>query len=201
MYTQVKALRYHLCDACKLIRNLLRYPDHALHVVVVLAEAAHALDMLRVVAVVVMGIHRGQGVEALHEHSFAIGVGKAHRSYHLEHTPLGSPLLHGLYQCLAYCQIIDEIEPSEAHDPLSPSLVSLMVDDGGHTAHHLVFFVSQEVISLTVLERCVLLFAQVVEFIEMQIGHIVGVVAVKIISELDECFQVLSRFNFFNFHV
>ena len=200
MYMQMEALFGHAGNATDLFRHLFRYLHHALYIVVVLAEATHLLDMLGVVGIVIVGIHRTDGVETLHEHSLTVGIGKAHRTHHLGHSPLAPPVLYSMNQRLAHLKIIDEIEPSEPHDLLLPALVSLAVDDGSDAPHHLTILPSQEIPRLAVFKRGIPIMPQRVHLVKMQIRHIIRVVFVQVVPELYEGLKIFPRLYALDFH-
>ena len=156
--------------------------------------------MLGVVGIVIVGIHRTDGVEALHEHSLTVGIGKAHRTHHLGHSPLAPPVLNSLYQRLTHLKIVDEIEPSEPHDLLLPALVGLAVDDGSDAPHHLTILPSQEICGLAVFKRGIPIMPQRVHLVKMQIRHIIRVVFVQVVPELYEGLKIFPRLYALDFH-
>ena len=98
MHSQPVAAAYHLRDLRELLGHLLGHLHLALHVVVVLLETVHLLHVLWIVGVVVVHVHRGQLVEALHEHTLTVGVDKAQWTGYLHHAPGLTPVLDNLQQ-------------------------------------------------------------------------------------------------------
>ena len=134
---QSVALLHHLGYLVELMVFALGHFYAKLHIVVVLAEATYSLDVLRIVRVIVVDIHRRQFVETIHQHTLAVGIDEAQRPCHMGHTALTSPLLDCFEQCRRHLQVVDEVEPAEAHLMTVPALVGTVVDDGCHTSHHL----------------------------------------------------------------
>ena len=200
MHPQSVAAAYHLRHLRELLRHHLRYLDLALHVVVVLLEAAHPFHMLRIVGVVIVHVHRGQLIEALHEHTLTVGIDEAQRTSHLHHSPGLAPVLDSLQQSRRYLEVVDKVEPPEAHLMAVPALVGPAVDNRRHTSNHLPVLISQEVGRLTTLKRRVLIAAQRVHLIEIQERHGTVVPTIQIIVELHKLFQFffgcyLTNFN------
>ena len=198
VHLQVIAAAYHLGNLSELLGNALGHLHLALHPVVVFLETAYLLHVTGIVVVVIVGVGGGIFAESLDEHAFAVGIGKAHRTNHLVHAPLASPLGNGVEQRLRHLDIVDEIEPSEAHALGLPTLVGLAVDDGSHAPHGLSVAVGHEIVGLAVVERSVLVVAQRKFLVTVEIRHIVRVVTVKIISELDKIAQSLQILYFLN---
>ena len=124
-------------DLGELLGHLLGHLDLQLHVVVILLKPFHAFHVLRVVRIVIVDIHRGKLVETLDEHTLTVGVDKAQRTCHLRHAPFTAPVLYGLQQSGGDLEVVDEVEPAEAHLMTVPAPVGTIVDDGCHTTYDL----------------------------------------------------------------
>ena len=61
-----------------------------------------------------------------------------------------------------------------------------MVDDGSHAAHGLALAIGYEVVGIAVLERRIAVAAKRVHLVEVEIRHVVWVVAIEIVAELYE---------------
>ena len=69
MNTEVIAPAYHLCHLGKLLRHHIRHLHLCLHPVIGFLERSQLLDVLRVVGIVIVDIHRRQFVEAFNKHA------------------------------------------------------------------------------------------------------------------------------------
>ena len=75
-----------------------------------------------------------------------------------------------------------------------------MVDDGCHTTDHTTVTISQIVFCLTKIEGGILVFAQCVAVVDIEIGHVVGIARIEVIMEFDEGFEILFGHNLFYFY-
>ena len=205
LHLQVVALHDHLRNLAELLGHaLLRHVELVLHVVVVLLVALHLLHQLGVVGVVVFGGHAGELVEAVGEHALGVHVGEAERSDDFLHLVASAEVLDGSEQGPHHVDVVDEVEPSEAHRRPLPLLVVAPVDDGGHAAHHLAVAQCQVVLGVAELEGGVGLLDEGAEggnLVHVQVGRVVGVAAVQVVVQLDEALQVALRLHFLYFNV
>ena len=196
MHAEAIALLDQLGGLRKLIGHHLRNGDLILQVVVVLQVTPDTLDMLRIIGVVVVDVHRGQFVETLDEQTFAVGIDETQGAGNLVHALFTTPVLDGLQQGRTYLDIIDEVEPAETDGTTVPTLIGTVVDDRRHAASHLSVFISQEVLGLTAFKRRVLVASEGGHLIGIQKGHGVFTAAVKVVVKLDKLFQLLRIGNF-----
>ena len=197
MHPQSIALPDHLRQFGKFIRHLLRHLHLHLQIVVILLETSDALHVLWIIRIVIVDVHRRELIESLYEHAFTIGVDESQGACHLRHALFASPVLDRLQQGCADLQVVDEIEPPEAHLMTVPSLIGTTIDNRCHTANHLPILESQEILSLATLERRILVATQGHHLLGIQERHGTIVTAIKVVIELNELFQFTSRFNFF----
>ena len=94
VYLEIITPAYHLCNLAELLRYGLGHLHLALHPVVVFLESTYLLHMTRIVGKVIVGIGCGILAESFDKHTFTVGVGKSHRSYHRIHATLPSPLFN-----------------------------------------------------------------------------------------------------------
>ena len=97
----------------------------------------------------------------------------------------------GIQQHTGNLEIIDEVEPSEAHLLLVPLVVGTMVDDGGNAAYHLRDAVidSQEILRFAEIEGRVLVFAQCIPLVKTQVRNGIFATFIKVVIELYESSQ------------
>ena len=191
MHSQAVALAYHLGDLCELLGHHLGHLHLHLHVVIVFLESCHLLHVARVVGVVVVDVHRGEFVEAVHEHTLAVGVDEAQRSGDFRHPFCPAPVLDGFQQGSRHLGVVDEVEPAEAHLVTVPPLIGAAVDDGGYPANGLTVLISHKIVGLAALERRVLVPSEGGHFVSVQIRHGAVVAPIQVVVELDKLLQSL----------
>ena len=158
---QVIAFLHELGHLLVFLRHVaVRHYQLILHVVIVFRPASQLLHVLRIVRIVVDGGHRAQLVEAFNEHTFRVHIGKAQRTHHLGHALLAPPLLDGLEQGSAHLEVVDKVNPSEAHTLALPPLISPMVDNSGNAPHYLPIAVGQKIVGLAEFKGGILVLAQ-----------------------------------------
>ena len=189
---QVVTLFDHLGHLFEFLGHaLLGHKDLILHIVVVLLVAFHLLHQLGVVVVVIDGGHRAQFVEAFDQHSLGIHIGEAQRADNLLHALLTAIILHGGKQGTEHLHVVDEIEPSETDDGPIPLVIITMVHDGSHTTYQLALLVCQKILCLAELKRGILVFAQRVQFVAIQIRGIIRTAFIQVIMKFDEGLELL----------
>ena len=149
---QVVAGTDHIGNLVELIGYLVGYFHPIFHVVVVLLEATHLLNMADIVGVIVVDIHGGILVVALDEQALTIHVGEPQRTSYLRHAFFPSPGSHGIQKRAAYLLVIDEVKPAEANVLTVPALVGTVIDDGCHASHHLAVTKGHQVFRLAEFE-------------------------------------------------
>ena len=143
--------------------------------------------MFRVVGIVVYGGHRSELVEAPSEHTFGVEVGEAERANHLVHALRLAVLLDGIQQCAAHVDVVDEVNPAEAHALPAPPLVGLVVDDGRHASGHAAVAVeSHEIFRLAKLEGGVPLLVECLHLVAEEVGHVLLATVVQVVVEVYE---------------
>ena len=157
--------------------------------------------MLWVVGIVVRSIHRAILLETLYEHPLAVGIGKAHRTHHLGHSALASPLFYCLQECPRHFNVVNEVEPSETHRLMVPALIGNAVDDCSHASYSLPVPVSHEVLSVTVVKRRILVLTQRKHLVAIEVRHVVRVVPIKVIAELYKLLKSFFSFYFTYFYI
>ena len=190
---EVVAFLHHLGNLRVLLRSFFGYFKIILHIVVVFHPAAQLLHVLRIIRIVVTGRHRAEPVKAPRQHTLGVHVGKAQRSYDILHALLPAIVLYGLEQGIRHIQVVDEVNPAEAHVLLLPLLVGFVVDDGSHTSDHLPILHGKVILSFAEVKGRIPVFRQRVQLVAVEIGHIVGIALVEIIMELDKSLQVFLR--------
>ena len=124
-------------------RHLRGDVHHALGPVHILGEA-QALQVLRIIGVIVDDRERALVLEALHQQTLAVHVREAQGALDFLRAPLGTPGHNGLDERLAHVEVLDEVYPAKADGVLLPLLVGFFVDDGGHAAHGFAALLGQE---------------------------------------------------------
>ena len=203
MNAQSVALTNHLGNLGKLVGNFLGNLDAHLHIVVVFHKPFHLLHVLRIIGIVIVHVHGTQLVEAVNHHAFTVCINKAQRTSYLVHTLLTPPLLDSSKQCLADFNIIDEVEPAEAHLMAIPTLVGSAIDDGCYAPYHLSVTESHEVFRLTTFERRILVGSQRCHFFTQQKGYGALVPTIQIVVELhkrSQFFVIRHRSDFYLAH-
>ena len=200
VHVNVVALLNHLANLRKLWRNHLGHFDAKLHVVVVLFKARHVLHVAHVIGEIIIDIHRGEAVETLNHHAFAIHIGEPQRANDGIHAALAPPCLHRFEQFARHFLVVDKIEPAETHHPLLPLFVGPTIDNGCHTAHYLLAFEGQKIASLATFERRIAVAAQRVHLILKQKRNGAVVAPIEVVIELDELSQVGPTFNSLDFN-
>ena len=111
--------------------------------------------------------------------------------YQFYHTTLSATPGCGIQQHTGNLEIIDEVEPSEAHLLLVPLVVGTMVDDGGNAAYHLRDAVidSQEILRFAEVEGRILAFAQCIPLVKTQVRNGIFATFIKVVIELYESSQ------------
>ena len=158
-------------------------------------------DKLRVVGVVVEGVHRTQFVETFDEHTFLVGVLDAHRTLYVVHAAFLTPLFYGIDECAAYFDVFDEVNPSEANVLYVPGFISLMVYDSYYASCNLSVFISQEELHVAEFASWVLLWIEDVPEVECQIGHSIRIPLIQFVVELYKAIEILLRFYFSYFDI
>ena len=189
MHLQTIAAAHHIRHLDEFLGHNLGHLHLTLHIVVVLLETAHLLNVARIIGVIVVYIHRGELIEALHEHAFTVGIDKTQRTCHLHHAPLAPPVLNGFQEGCRHLKVIDEVEPAEAHLMTVPTLIGPAVDDSRHAPHDLPVLIGQEILGLTTLERWVLVAAECGHLIEIEERHSTITTTIEVIIELNKLFQ------------
>ena len=96
--------------------------------------------------------------------------------------------------------VVDEVEPAEAHAPAVPTLVGAVVDDGRHASHDLAVAQGKVALGVAELERGILVLAEILHLVGIEVGHIVGIVLVKVVMEFDESVEFATRLHLLNFY-
>ena len=191
MHVQIVAALDELGCLGKFRRGYLRHLDAVLQPVVVLLEELQSIHVLGIIRVIVVDVHGGFLVESFDEHSFTVHIGKAKWPYQFFHATLSAPVGCGIQQHTGNFQVIDEVEPSEAHLLLVPLVVGTMVDDGGNAAYHLRDAVvdSQEILRFAEIEGWILVFAQCIPLVKTQVRNGIFATFIKVVIELYESSQ------------
>ena len=200
-HVQVVALHDHLRNLHHLLRHQFGHEDFELHVVVVLFPSAETFHVLGIVRVVVDGGHRAELVETEGQHALGVEVGEAQRANHFLHALAAAEVGHGIEQRTAHLDVVDEVNPTEAHALAFPLLVGAVVDDGSHATSQLPVLVGQVVLGFAEFESCVFITAQRRHFVAEKSGCVVGVTLIQIVMELDKCLQVFLRRDLLNFNL
>lgn len=190
-HVQIVAALDELGCLGKFRRSYLRHLDAVLQPVVVLLEELQSIHVLGIIRVIVVDVHGRFLVESFDEHSFTVHIGKAKWSYQFFHATLSAPPGCGIQQHTGNFQVIDEVEPSEAHLLLVPLVVGTMVDDGGNAAYHLRDAVidSQKILRFAEIEGRVLVFAQCIPLVKTQVRNGIFATFIKVVIELYESSQ------------
>ena len=191
MHMQIVAALDELGRLGEFRRSYLRHLDAVLQPVVVLLEELQSIHVLGIIRVIVVDVHGGFLVESFDEHSLAVHIGKAKWPYQFFHATLSAPPGCGIQQHTGNLEIIDEVEPSEAHLLLVPLVVGTMVDDGGNAAYHLRDAVidSQEILRFAEVEGRILAFAQCIPLVKTQVRNGIFATFIKVVIELYESSQ------------
>ena len=75
-----------------------------------------------------------------------------------------------------------------------------MVDDACYSSYNLTVLIGQKVFSLTKLKGGILVLAEGVYFVGMQVGGIVGVASIQVVVELDKGIELLFICNLANLY-
>ena len=156
--------------------------------------------MLGIVGIVVYGSHCSELVETFSEHTFGVHIGEAEWSYHLCHAVCTAVVFNGLQQGCRNLTVVYEVNPTETYRLAIPTLVGAVVDDGCHTSYEASILVSHIVFGIAELECCILVLAQGVHLIGVEVGHIVVVALIKVIMKFNESLEVATRLNLTNFY-
>ena len=172
-----------------------RHIEFHLHPVGIFREA-HPLHVLRVIRIVIDGSHRAKLVETLYQHTFSIEVGKAQRTLYLCHTPLLTPVFHRLNQGIRHFRVINEVYPSETYGLCIPGLISTFIDERSYPAYQFAILISQEIISLAKLKRSILILAEGIQHVLIQVWHRIGIILIHFVVEADKLLQLTFTLNF-----
>ena len=157
--------------------------------------------MLRIVWIVVYGGLCTELVKSPCEHSLRIHIGKPKRSDDFFHTLFPAPCLNGRKQSLRHFDIVDEVDPSEAHTLLLPAVVCLMIDDGGYSSCHLPVFICKEILCFAKIESGIFICRQRVNLVTMKVWHVVFVATIQVVVELNKLLQSTLVVDFFYLNV
>ena len=194
---QVIALHHHLGYLAELLGHALLGNDELVfHIVVVLDEATQPFDVLGIVRIIVDSGHCTQLVEALDQHALRIHIGKAQGTYYLGHALGTPPLLDSFEQGPAHLNIVDEVNPAETYTIALPTVVGTMIDDACYATHHPVVLIGQEIFGLAELKGGILVFAQCMLLVSIQVGGVVLIATIQVVMELNEGIEVLFAGNF-----
>ena len=127
-------------------------------------------------------------------------VGKAERTFECVHTPLLTPLLHGINEGATHFYIVNKVYPTEAHGLFVPLFIGPVVDNGGHAAYNLSFAIGQKVVGLTELESGIPLGRERVQHVVVEVGDGVFVFFIKLVVKANEAFQFRLGRNSFYFN-
>jgi hypothetical protein len=94
------------------------------------------------------------------------------------HAFLAAIVFDSLEQRARHLDVVDEVYPSEAHVLAVPALVGTVVDDGCHTAHQASIAIGKVVFGFAEVEGGIAVAAQSVEFIAVEVGHVIGVAGI-----------------------
>ena len=160
----------------------------------------HVLDVVRVV---VQRSHDSEVFVALQEQSFVVKIREPDRSVETVHATLFAPCDDRVEQGFADLQIIDEIEPSEAHVLRVPFLVGFAVDDTGDASDGFAVTVRHPQLVLANLQRRVFLCIEAVHLVKEQGRAVIRTIGVQIISELNKLLQLsfCAYFTYFYCHL
>lgn len=119
-----------------------------------------------------------QNAETHGEHTLRVHVGEAQRTHDALHAFLAAIVFDSLEQRARHLNVVDEVYPSESHVLTLPALVGTVVDDGCHTAHQASVAIGKVVFGLAEVEGGIAVAAQSVEFIAVEVGHVIGVASI-----------------------
>ena len=196
---QIIPFHHHFGHLAELFRHtLLGHNELEFHIVVVFLPAAHLLNMLRIVRIVIDGCHCTQFLKTLDEHTLWVHICKAQRTNHLRHAFRATPLCHSLQQGFRHLNVVDKVYPSKTYAVALPLFVGTTVNDSGNASYNLSILISQKVFGLTKLEGCIFVLAQGVNLVRIQVWSIVGIAAIQIVVELYKGIQLFLSGNFAN---
>ena len=197
---EVVTLGNHLCYLGIPFGHLVGNSDLELHILVVDDIVFHGLDMLGVIWIVVYCRHRAKLVKAPGKHSLGVEISKAERSDNLRHTLGLAIVLNSLEQGCRHFSVIDKVYPSKAHALAIPTLVGLMVDDGGNASDYLARLVGKVIFSLAEVEGRITVVAKSVVIVAIKSRHIILIAFVQVIMELYEGLQVFLGLDLPDFY-
>ena len=113
---------------------------------------AQALQVFRIIRIVVDDGEGALVLEAFHKKAFPVHICKAQRALDLCCTPYFAPFNHGVNEGLAHVEVLDEVYPAEADGILIPFLVGVVIDDGGYAACNLSVLIGQIKFTVTELQ-------------------------------------------------
>ena len=128
------ALFDHFCQTIDALRHFRRLMDLQLHPIDLFGQPI-GIDMLLVIRIVIERGEDSRVIESLDEQSLMVKIRETHGAVETVHAMLLAPRSYRIEQCMTNLQVVDKIEPTEAHMLESPFLVSPMIDDTGYTPH------------------------------------------------------------------
>ena len=156
--------------------------------------------MLRIVGIVVGSSLSAELVVAFEEHSFGVHVGESERTNDFLHSFLLAVVFYSLEQGCRHLDVVDEVDPSEAHRLALPLLVGAVVDDGSHTTYHLAVAERHEILCLAEVEGCILVLTKGPHLVEVEVGHVVSITFIEVVMKINELAKVAARLNFLNLY-
>ena len=108
---------------------------------VLVFDVAQALQMFRVIGIVIYRCHGAQLVKSFDQHPFVVHVSETQRAVHLGHPFLFRPFFDGGKQRINHLLVVDEIDKPEAGAFLFPDLIAGPVDDTCNASCNLPVFV------------------------------------------------------------
>ena len=137
----------------KALRNAVRELEHGRHLcwdvhhalgpVHILGEA-QALQVFRIIGIVVDDRKRALVLKTFHQQAFAVHVREAQRALDFLCAPLRAPGNYRLDERLAHIEVLNEVYPAKADGILLPLLIGFFIDDGSHAAHGFAALLGQE---------------------------------------------------------
>ena len=133
-------------------------------------------------------------LEAVGQHALGVHVGESQRADNLLHALAAAIVLDGCEEGTEHIDVVDEVEPSEAHSWPLPLLVVAAVDDGGHTSHHLPLLQGQIVLHVAEFKGGIRILRpgrKGLHLVAVEVGGVVGVPSVEVVMQLYELLQIV----------
>ena len=180
-------------------RTLLRREDTHLDPVRLFGQTI-GIHMLDVIWVVIKRRQRSTVLISFEEQTLMVKIRKTYRTVQFIHTTFLTPGSNGVEQRFADLQIIDEIEPTEAHFLHAPMLIGTAVNDTADTSYGFTVPIGHPELIVTHLQSRVLGRVKAVHLIEEQRRTVIRTVLEQIIRKLDEAFDLFFRMDFADFY-